>query len=184
MTASLSSQSLVPPSLLTPQNCHESSRISAFLRLSRLASDDTIRQHLNEVKTPAGCDDYFASTIVPQWQARAQLITFCENYAADFRKKTASGIHVNHEEPQGGAAHDNLLPQTFNLRLDPYAEKSYNQKLEQQYAQCDYIDNWVSNQKNVESIIREQTSHVLNDKCYYNDWLAQFKKLDSVIKQS
>lgn len=167
-------ESVTPKSLLTPDNCHNSSRIRAFLRLSRIATDDTIRQHLNEVKTSKDCDTYFKSKIVPQWEARASIINYCNAYASNLRQETAKGNAVIQNEQQ------QQDPQSFDLRVDPYAVKKYNQQLDGQYAQCDAIDNWVNNEKMVEDIIREQTVDVLNDKCYYQDWIEEFKKLKNL----
>ena len=166
-------ESVTPKSLLTPDNCHSSSRIRAFLRLSRIATDDTIRQHLNGVKSSKECDGYFKAKIVPQWEARASIIQYCNDYAAHLRQETAKGNAVMQSEPQD--------PKSFDLRVDPYAVKKYNQQLEGQYSQCNAIDNWVNNEKMVEDIIREQTVDVLNDKCYYQDWIDEFKKLKKLL---
>ena len=64
--------------------------------------------------------------------------------------------------------------------VDPYAVKKYNQQLQGQYSQCDSIENWVNNERVVEDIIREQTVDVLNDKCYFQDWIEEFKKLKNL----
>lgn len=149
-----------PVSLLTPENCESSSRIRAFLRLSRIATDDTIRQHLNEIN-PKQCDDYFNRRILPQWVARAEAIQYCSDFAWDLRSKT---------ESQQMEVHGN-----YDLRIDPYALKDENDQLEKQFSRCVTIENWVANELGVETIIKEQTASVLNDKCYYKDWLAEFK---------
>lgn len=49
-------------------------------------------------------------------------------------------------------------------------------KLEMQNAHRRTIENWVSNEQNVEKIIREETIKIFNNKCYYKDWLKQFKE--------
>lgn len=157
-----------PPQLFTLENCTSSSRIRAFLRLSRIATDDTIRQHLNEIK-PGSCNSYFRTKIAPQWKARQELIQYCESRGAELRHET---------DQQGSSAQK----PDFDLTLDPYALKEYQRKLESQYSVCQTIENWVENEKGVESIIREQTSNVLNDKCYFNDWMAEFKRLNSQWK--
>lgn len=150
----------VPAVLLTAQNCESSTRIRAFLRLSRIATDDTIRQHLNEIN-PALCDDYFQRRILPQWVARAEAIQFCSDFARDLRRETESKKVEVHEK------HD--------LRIDPYALKDETDRLNQQFSRCSTIENWVENELGVERIIKEQTASVLNDKCYYKDWLAEFR---------
>lgn len=160
--------STVPVALLTPENCHSSSRIRAFLRLSRIATDDTIRQHLNEIKLNQ-CDSYAAQKIFPQWKARAAAIQFCTAYSLKLRKETIAGKTQN----------DSNASTEFDLRLDPYAYKSYRLQIENQFAKCDAIDNWVHNENTIEKIVREQTAEVLNDKCYYKDWIAEFRKRSS-----
>lgn len=161
-----------PTELLTPENCQSSSRIRAFLRLSRIASDDTIRQHLNEVKSTKECDNYFKATIVPQWKARASAIQYCSDYATNLRRETIKGNTV---------VTDKLNKPELDLRVDPYALKKYNLKLDSQFTQCDSIDNWVKNEKVVEDIIREQTADVLDQKCYYQNWIEEFNKLKALI---
>ncbi|KAK6458340.1 caffeine-induced death protein 2 [Scheffersomyces xylosifermentans] len=170
-----------PPTLLTPENCRSSTRIRAFLRLSRMATDDTIRQHLNEIKSNTGCDEYFNSKIAPQWETRSKAIQYCDSYSKTLRKRTEEGIALHDREASLDSIEklEKKEPEEFNLRLDPYALRNHNQKLEEQYSQCDAIDSWVKNEKNVEDIIREQTNDILNDKCYYKDWLEGFKKLSS-----
>lgn len=152
-----------PKQLFSLESCQSSSRIRAFLRLSRIATDDSIRQHLNEIH-PKSCETYFATKIVAQWKARQELIQYCSSQAKQLR---------DHTDSQESSAQN----PDFDLRLDPYAFKEYQQKLNSQYTMCQTIENWVENEKGVESIIREQTAKVLNDKCYYQDWLAQFQKL-------
>ncbi|SGZ52111.1 CIC11C00000001998 [Sungouiella intermedia] len=150
-----------PVLLLTPENCRSSTRIRAFLLLSRIAADDTIRQHLNEIK-PKQCDDYFARSILPQWIARQEAIQYCSDYARDLHNKTES----EKVEVSGN----------YDLRVDPYALKDANERLVKQFSECSNIENWVANELSVESIIKEQTANVLNDKCYYKDWLADFRQ--------
>lgn len=157
----------VPAALLTPDNCRNSSRIRAFLRLSRIATDDTIRQHLNEL-TPGQCNTYFQQKIVPQWIARAEAVDYCERYASSLRLQT--------EEQRSTAS------EQYDLRIDPYALKDAHDTLDRQFAECVAIENWVKNERGVEAIIHEQTASVLNDKCYYRDWLADFKKVAKVAK--
>lgn len=150
-----------PLTLLKPESCESSSRIRAFLRLSRIATDDTIRQHLNEIPR-SKCDEYFNRKIVPQWRARSEVITFCSNYAKEIRLKV---------ELRKAEAHND-----HDLRIDPYALKNELSQLEEQTSKCTTIENWIHNESGVEAIIRAQTADVLNDKCYYKDWLAAFKK--------
>lgn len=150
-----------PARLLTPDNCVDSSRIRAFLRLSRSASDDTIRQHLNEIDKTQ-CGEYFASHIAPQWEHRADAISYCARYALQLRQQS-------HAVQANDAVHD--------YRTDPYAGRALADQAEDLNRQCVTIENWVENELQVESIIREQTTRVLNDKCYYLDWLESFKKL-------
>lgn len=152
--------------LFTAENCHSNTRIRAFLRLSRLASDDSIKEHLNET-SPERCTQFFSEQLLPHWQARAQLIQFCSDEAAALRS------NVKLEET--------TLATNVELTLDPYAAKDAKQKLQDKYADCEAIENWVSNEKKVEAIIQLHSSDVLNQKCMYRDWLQSFR---TSIKQS
>ncbi|CUM63451.1 uncharacterized protein PRCAT00001026001 [Priceomyces carsonii] len=152
--------------LQRPENCHSSSRIRAFLRLSRVATDDTIRQHLNEVKSTKDCDSYFQNTIIPQWEARSSLIGFCSDYVDHLRAESSHGNTI---------LPDLINPDDYDLRLDPYAIKNKEDQIGAQFAQSNAIANWVQNEREVESIVREQTAEILNEKCYYKDWLKAFK---------
>lgn len=154
-------QQRAPLALLTPQNCISSSRIRAFLRLSRIAADDGIQNHLNEIPK-SQCLAYFERNIVPQWAARAEAIEYCAEYARHLRKD-AEDVKLAAAEQQ-------------DLRINPYAAKDSLEAAEVRYAQCLAIENWVANESSVDAIIREQTANVLSDKCYYSDWLAQFQK--------
>lgn len=162
------SLSLPMTSMLTPEGCKSSSRIRAFLRLSRLATDDTIRQHLNQVQK-TDCNDYFETVIVPAWTERSRAIEYCSDYALNLRQITNGSVLEGSSQKK--------TEQDFDLRTDPYALRKYNEQLGDQFAQCDQIDNWVTNEKNVESIIRGLTQEVLNQKCYYSDWIQQFNDM-------
>lgn len=153
--------------LLSESNCVDSTRIRAFLRLSRIATDDTIKTHLNEINR-SQCDSYFQTHIVPQWNARSKLIQYCKDYSHRLR----SDIH----ETELGPAKE------FDLRLDPYALKEYEQAKQQKFSQIETIDNWVENEQMVESIVRQQTHNTFNDKCYFKDWLGYFDQLSTMDK--
>ncbi|GEQ72769.1 hypothetical protein JCM33374_g6457 [Metschnikowia sp. JCM 33374] len=152
--------SSAPTQLLTPENCESSSRIRAFLRLSRIATDDSIIQHLNEIG-PSQCEKYFNQTILPQWRARADAIHYCSGYAKSLRNEAQSK--------------ETTINQDYDLRIDPYALKNAHDFLDRQYSRCVSVENWVANEANVETILHEQTASVLSDKCYYKDWLQAFK---------
>ncbi|KAG7191855.1 uncharacterized protein KQ657_002644 [Scheffersomyces spartinae] len=155
-------------SLLSPDNCKSSTRIRAFLRLSRLATDDTIRQHLNEIQ-PSACNEYFQTVIVPAWKERSHAIEYCSDYAL-FLRQTSDSSKLE------GDNNGHRTESDFDLRTDPYALKNYNEQLQSQYSQCDQIDNWVLNERNIETIIRGLTEEILNQKCYYGHWIEEFKK--------
>lgn len=148
-------------SLYTPETCHSSTRIREFLRLSRLASDDSIKEHLNET-TKEKCDSFFRSQLLPHWSARADLILYCSDEASNLR----SQVRLNR-----ATSNSNV-----DLTLDPYAVKDANQKLKDLFAACEAIENWVSNERLVENIIQEHSADVLNRKCYYYDWLQDFRR--------
>lgn len=145
--------------LFTSENCHSNTRIRAFLRLSRLASDDTIKEHLNET-TPEKCADFFSDQLLPHWQARAKLIQFCSDEAAALRR------NVKLEE--------STLSTNIDLTIDPYAVKDAKQKLQERYSESEAIENWVNNEQSVETIIQKHSVDVLNQRCMYRDWLLDF----------
>lgn len=153
-----SSGESMPTDLLTEANCVDSSRIRAFLSISRLSTDDSINTHLDGI-TNDNCDKYFKQVMLPQWDMRNKVIGFCGDYASRLRKEI-------HEEKKD-------TPQ-FDLRLDPYALKNHQQKIEEKYQKVETIENWVTNEQSVESIIHERSVTVLNQKCYYKDWYKQF----------
>ncbi|EGV66362.1 hypothetical protein CANTEDRAFT_112106 [Yamadazyma tenuis ATCC 10573] len=145
--------------LLSPENCVNSSRIRAFLVLSRIATDDTVRTHLNEIDT-SKCDIFFTSTIVPEWNARAQAIRYCSDYAQSLRQEIGATV---------GDIKD--VQQKFDLRLNPYASRDYQEQVEQKSAKIETIENWVQNETTVESILKNQTAETFSQKCQYKDWL-------------
>lgn len=147
--------------LRTYQNCHSSSRLRAFLRLSRLSSDDTIKEHLNEV-SKKDCNLYFKEKILPHWKVRAELIDYCFGEAATLRKNTEKK--------------EETLLTNVDLRIDPYATKDAKEKLESAFAECLEIENWVNNERKIETIIRAHSADVLNQKCYYYNWLQAFQE--------
>lgn len=154
----------IPPSapvtLLTPENCESSSRIRAFLRLSRIATDDSIRQHLNEID-PSQCDAYFTKNILPQWRARSDVIQYCSSYAKTLRAEADSVKTTIRDD--------------YDLRVDPYASKNAHELLENRYSRCVSVENWVANETSIDLILQEQTASVLSDKCYHKDWVDAFK---------
>lgn len=154
--------------LLTPESCLNSSRVRDFLRLSRMNSDDTIRQHINRLNNNFECDEYFKTEITPHWKARASLIGYCTKYASELRSKTEKAVAVTSNLEDSDV---------YDLRKDPYAIRNVMERIDDQFANCDSIDNWTSNEKTVEKIVRSQTIDILNEKCYYGNWIQKFKNL-------
>lgn len=152
----------VPDALLSTLNCISQTRIRSFLRLSRFATDDTIREHIDANR--AQCGDYFRTTVVPQWQARSRIIEYCQDYAHQLEAEIAAGA--------GAGAPD----AKFDLRRDPYAAKDHQRQIDSQSAIKTTIANWTANELQIEAIVREQTVDVLNDKCAFKDWIAEFRR--------
>ncbi|WPK25002.1 hypothetical protein PUMCH_002301 [Australozyma saopauloensis] len=146
--------------LYSPEFCHSNSRIRAFLYVSRLASDDSLRVHLNETDAKH-CALYFESNVLPHWKARAQLLDFCFGEAAKLRKS------VKVEE---------AATAKVDLRIDPYAVQDATERTLNRFAQCAAIENWVANEREVESIVLKHSLDVLNQKCYFHDWLRDFRE--------
>lgn len=154
----------VPDALLSTQNCVSQTRIRSFLRLSRFATDDTIRENIDANR--AQCDDYFRTTVVPQWQARSRIIEYCQDYAHQLEAEIAAGAGAGAGAPDAA----------FDLRRDPYAAKDHQRQIDSQSAMKTTIANWTANELQIESIVREQTVEVLNDKCAFKDWIAEFRR--------
>lgn len=147
---------------LKHDSCVSNSRIRAFLRLSRIATDDTIKQHLNEIKV-SQCDSFFFENIAPQWQARSDVIMFCDKFAKTLRAEAnLKRVTTNND---------------YDLRTDPYALRNAHDIIDSQSSRCAEIEHWVSNEEHIESIIREQTANVLSDKCHFKDWLQEFEAI-------
>lgn len=153
--------SITPAELLTVENCNDSSRIRTFLRLSRIATDDSIKQHLNGINSK-DCDSFFRTKIVPQWQARSETIQFCSEYASHLHQKA------------NNTTAELLDPKKFDLRTNPYALEDELNKINIEKSP---IEDWVNNELNIEGIVRGQTISVLNSKCHFKDWLSEFKSL-------
>lgn len=149
--------------LKNPANCLDSSRIRAFLRLSRFATDDSLKPHLNDLRNNQ-CESYFSQTIAPEWVKRASLIQYCENYAESLRKEVQDNSSAS---PQ----------KEFDLRTDPYALKTYQDHLKEKYSTIETIENWTRNELAIESILKEQTVDTFKEKCAYKDWFQVFKDL-------
>ncbi|RCK58179.1 Mitochondrial intermembrane space cysteine motif-containing protein MIX23 [Candida viswanathii] len=166
----------VPSNLLTPEGCVSSSRIRAFLKRSRQFTDDTIRPHLNEI-AKSDCSRYFQEEIAPQWKLRGEIIDYCSKYSQELRQKTSQGKTVENATTLSyNLDNADEVTKKFDLRTDPYAYKTYQKNLEEQYRNCDALDNWTHNEATVEKIIREHTIEVLNDRCFYQDWMQAFRK--------
>lgn len=150
-----------PEVLLTTESCRTPTKIKTFLRLSRIATDDSIRQHLNEIDD---CHDYFRRQIAPQWAMRSEVISFCATEAQKLRQTALLTEATGSSE----------TPANESLRLDPYALREHNERIQQQYSESDTMRQWTSNEETVETIVRGQTIEVLNDKCGERDWMGDF----------
>ncbi|RKP30596.1 hypothetical protein METBISCDRAFT_23140 [Metschnikowia bicuspidata] len=164
----------VSQELYTYRNCHSSSRIRAFLHLSRLASDDSIKEHLNETP-PYKCTEFVQQNLLPHWKARTDLIDYCYGEAATISKNIKSETTTI-----GASAGTDTKLDQVDLRIDPYAVKDANERTQRVFAECEEIMNWVANERQVDNIVRQHTFDVLNRKCYYHDWLREFKNATKV----
>lgn len=146
--------------LYTMQNCVDSTRIRSFLALSRLATDDIVKTRLNEI-SKSKCDSYFEQVILPLWRKREKLIKYCGSHA----EKLRSEVQLPEEE---------LKKIEYDLRMDPYALRDHKELMQLKYRKIEAIENWVHNESTIESIIKDQTASLFNQKCYYKDWLKAF----------
>lgn len=158
--------------LLDERACIDSQRLRNFLSLSRLAVDDSLSRRLNSASSHADCDSYFYNTVIPLWQLRLRILTFCAQYAESLKMGTIPPSKVDSSDSTLRSSEDEGPP------LDPYAQQKSHMP-PPRLACADTVAQWVMTERSVESILRTQDERILNDKCYYLDWLTRFRDVSS-----
>lgn len=157
---------------LTRDTCLSQKGIRSFLKLSRFASDDTLKQHLNNVldrrdrsslrseSKQKVCSSFVEEYLLPHWDTRLATIEFCDNEAKLLKKEIDLRVV---REPK----------KEVDPRLDPYYERSSEDKISQPYYNYNKLVEWVENEKEIEKIVQERSIEVISDRCSLNDTLKQ-----------
>ena len=159
----------------TPQADPSHSKVD-FLRLSRVAIDDSIVQNLNALITPAragfdpsstrerqvqaprrrpidaeACQGFKDNVLFQSWQARSDVLSYC------------AGVAVDPEDPdliarEAESAKDR--ERVVDERLDPYSGRFFPRE-----ARTESLANLIRNERGVEGIIRARTWGLVTERC-------------------
>ncbi|KAL8649651.1 MAG: hypothetical protein Q9210_004275 [Variospora velana] len=147
-----------------------------FLRLSRVAIDDSIIQNLNSLMTPAragfdpsstaerqtqtsrtrpldpeACQGFKENVLFQSWQTRSDVLAYC------------AGVAVNPDDPdliarEAESAKDR--ERVVDERLDPYSGRFFPRE-----ARTESLANLIRNERGVEGIIRARTWGLVTERC-------------------
>ncbi|KAL8929957.1 MAG: hypothetical protein Q9208_001101 [Pyrenodesmia sp. 3 TL-2023] len=161
---------------LTPQFCFNETALRDFLRLSRVAIDDSIIQNLNALITPAragfdpsstaerqtqtsrrrpidseACQSFKDNVLFQSWQTRSDVLNYC------------AGVAVNPGDPdliarEAESAKDR--ERVVNERLDPYSGRFFPRE-----ARTESLANLIRNERGVEGIIRSRSWGLVTERC-------------------
>ncbi|KAI5855901.1 caffeine-induced death protein 2 [Tricharina praecox] len=161
-----------PP--LTPQFCFSTSALKDFLRASRSTIDDTISQNLNALSTPAShrfnpsstanrasppvsrtldpgkCVSFTYNVLLPSWQSRSDVLNYCASVATS----------DDPDDPDILAEKAADRERIVNERLDPYSGRFFPRE-----TRTEILAGVVRNERMVESIVRERTWRIVNERC-------------------
>lgn len=152
------------------ERCINPVLVDNFFRFLRHGSDDVLKQKLNNFKLSGGnenrCDYLLTKVLYPNWKIRNDIIAFCEGELASMKQE----LSENSEDTS------NMAP-VLSERLDPYSVKDRASEMESRFKDVKSLENWVSNQKDVESIIQIRTSSLLGESCGVNaDYIKKFEE--------
>ncbi|KAL8936970.1 MAG: hypothetical protein Q9211_003926 [Gyalolechia sp. 1 TL-2023] len=161
---------------LTPQFCFNETALRDFLRLSRVAIDDSIIQNLNALITPSragfdpsstaerqtqtprrrsidteSCQAFKNNVLFQSWQTRSDVLSYC------------AGVAVDPEDPdliarEAESAKDR--ERVVDERLDPYSGRFFPRE-----ARTESLANLIRNERGVEGIIRARTWGLVAERC-------------------
>ncbi|KAL8937662.1 MAG: hypothetical protein Q9216_004314 [Gyalolechia sp. 2 TL-2023] len=174
---------------LTPQFCFNETALrdltsanpnysrTDFLRLSRVAIDDSIIQNLNALITPSragfepsstaerqtqtprsrppidteACHGFKNNVLFRSWQTRSDVLNYC------------AGVAVDPEDPdliarEGESAKDR--ERVVDERLDPYSGRFFPRE-----ARTESLANLIRNERGVEGIIRARSWGLVAERC-------------------
>ena len=148
---------------------------SGFLRASRSAIDDTISQHLNALSTPSrggfdpastsrrpplpvtprhlpatACSGFAENVLLPSWQSRSDVLNYCASVATS----------DDPMEPDRLAERAGDRERVVDERLDPYSGRFFPRE-----TRTETLAQVVRNERSVESIVRERSWKLVNERC-------------------
>ncbi|CDK25230.1 unnamed protein product [Kuraishia capsulata CBS 1993] len=149
------------------ETCLSPKGVRSFLNLSRLATDDVIRQRLNgllqnthnlsghgkEANKNALCKSFINDLLLPSWKARLQAIEYCSSVEREMRLE----IEASHREVSN--------KKLVEPKLDPYAARDALEEVNQQFEGVDRFRGWLENESQVETIVRNRTIGIMQDSC-------------------
>lgn len=165
---------------LTPQFCFNTTYLRDFLRTSRSQLDDTISTSLNSLLTPSTtspfnpastssptsnrrsprqpvpqstCTSFLDKTLFPSWNNRSQVLSYCSVVASSPDPDDPNLEEIKSENARGEA-------RTVNERLDPYSGRFFPRE-----PRTEQLGSILRNEIAVESIIRERTWRILQERC-------------------
>lgn len=163
---------------LNRQRCLDPTLIDSFLRTLRHSSDDVIKQKLNNYNKQTEhqdkskiqrCNIFLNKELYPNWKVRDQIIDYCAGQAEELKIEIDSKAEAQVSDAS-----------TVDTRLDPYSQRDKQFQQEQRYKQLDDLNAWVSNNRGIESILRNTSDHILKHNCDQNeDYIKKFWQLNS-----
>lgn len=133
--------------ILSPADCYNPKAIKSFLILSRKFSDHNA--HVDVPRT-GSCDDYIKEILFTHWLSRDYILDYCTEVA----DKANAQAKV--------AAEKTKEPNPIDPRIDPYGNRDYGYRPP---SSEDAIYSWVSYEKEIEKIIKQDTVKFLLRKC-------------------
>lgn len=134
-------------SILSPANCYTSQTIKSFLILSRKFSDHNA--HVDIPRT-GSCDNYIKEILLIHWFSRDYVLDYCTE-VADKASAQAKAVAEKTKEPN-----------PIDPRIDPYGNRDYGYTPP---SPEDAIYSWVSYEREIEKIIKQDTIKFLLRKC-------------------
>lgn len=145
-----------------------------FLRISRSTIDDSIGQNLNALSTPANrkfdpsstahraplavsrtlsgekCSEFVNNVLLPSWQSRSDVLNYCASVATS----------DDPDDPDILAEKAGDRERIVDERLDPYSGRFFPRE-----TRTEILGAVIRNERMVESIVRERTWRVVNERC-------------------
>ncbi|VVT55124.1 uncharacterized protein SAPINGB_P004439 [Magnusiomyces paraingens] len=138
--------------ILSPGACFSPGTLRSFLRLSRKHSDDSLVTALPRVGSCAKC---ISETLFPAWVARDYILEYCDDVARTFA--VAASHNAEPVSESGTETEKKVDP-----RFDPYGARDYGKT---EAPPEDAVRAWISSERMVEEIVRDDSVRFLADKC-------------------